>query len=201
MRNFPGLLAAAVLAGAVAPAAADSITRIEIRGLSPEQEANVRRRLSLETQLGRELGEQRLDYLLLESEREARQALEPYGYFSPEIRITPPEGASGPLLIEVQPGEPVRVRRSSIVVAGPGNEDVVLAAGDGTQAEEEGHVEEGEEERPFRRSRRRRSWRGGSHGSCPGGSHRSCPGGAGSHGWILPRGRPNPPLDRTPGMS
>lgn len=128
MRIFPGLVAALILAGAVVPAAADSITRIEIRGLSPEQEANVRRRLSLSAQLGRELGEQRLDYLLLESEREARSALEPYGYFSPEIRITPPAGASGALLIEVSPGEPVRVRKSDIVVAGPGGEDEVIAA-------------------------------------------------------------------------
>jgi hypothetical protein len=53
----------------------------------------VRRRLSLETQLGRELGEQRLDYLLLESEREARSALEPYGYLLAGIRITPPPAA------------------------------------------------------------------------------------------------------------
>jgi translocation and assembly module TamA len=128
MRILPVLFAALILAGAAAPAAADSITSIEIRGLSPEQEANVRRRLSLASQLGRELGEQRLDYLLLESEREARAALEPYGYFSPEIRITPPAGASGLLLIEITPGEPVRVRRSDIAVAGPGGDDPVLAA-------------------------------------------------------------------------
>src|SRR6187549_183681 len=127
MRILPVLLAA-TLAGATAPAAADTITRIDIRGLSPEQEANVRRRLSLETQLGRELGEQRLDYLLLESEREARGALEPYGYFSPEIRVTPPAGGKGALLIEVTPGEPVRVRNASVEVAGPGGEDPVLAA-------------------------------------------------------------------------
>ena len=127
MRIFRALVAAAILAAASAPAAADSITSIEIRGLSPEQEANVRRRLSLESQLGRELGEQRLDYLLLESEREVRRALEPYGYFSPAIRITPPAGGSGTLLIEITPDEPVRVRNSSIVVGGPANEDVVIS--------------------------------------------------------------------------
>src|SRR6188768_3580582 len=128
MRIFPGLLAAAILAGVAAPVAADSITSIDIRGLSPEQEANVRRRLSLEQQLGRELGEQRLDYLLLESERETRSALEPYGYFSPDIRITPPAEASGALLIEVSPGEPVRVRKASVALDGPGSSDPVLSA-------------------------------------------------------------------------
>jgi translocation and assembly module TamA len=126
MRIFPGLLAAAILAGVAAPAAADSITSIDIRGLTPEQEAIVRRRLSLEQQLGRELGEQRLDYLLLESEREARSALEPYGYFSPEIRITPPTGGSGALLIEIVPGEPVRVRGASVALEGAGADDPVL---------------------------------------------------------------------------
>jgi translocation and assembly module TamA len=128
MRILPGLLAAVVFACASATAAAESITSIEIRGLTPEQEENVRRRLSLQQQLGRELGEQRFDYLLLESERETRSALEPYGYFSPEVRVTPPPGGSGALLIEVVPGEPVRVRNESIAVAGPGNEDVVLSA-------------------------------------------------------------------------
>src|SRR4249919_2107325 len=116
MRIYPALLLAAVLAGASAPAAADTITRVDIRGLSPEQEANVRRRLSLDKLLGRELGEQRLDYLLLESERETRSALEPYGYFSPDIHITPPAGGEGVLLIEIVPGEPVRVRSASVAV-------------------------------------------------------------------------------------
>src|SRR4249919_3323142 len=119
---------AAALAGAALPAAADTITRIDIHGLSPEQEANVRRRLSLEKQLGRELGEQRLDYLLLESEREARSALEPYGYFSPEIHITPPAGGEGVLLIEIVPGEPVRVRSATVAVSVPGQQDPMLSA-------------------------------------------------------------------------
>jgi translocation and assembly module TamA len=126
MRILPVLLAA-ILAGAAVPARADSITRIDIRGLSPEQEANVRRRLSLSAQLNRELGEQRLDYLLLESENEARRALEPYGYFSPEIHITPPPTNSGPLLIDITLGEPVRVRNADIAIAGPGSEDPVLS--------------------------------------------------------------------------
>jgi len=74
------------------------------------------------------VGEQRFDYLLLQSEREARSALEPYGYFSPEIHVTPPPGGSGELLIEIVPGEPVRVRSENIAIAGPGGEDPVLAA-------------------------------------------------------------------------
>ncbi len=126
MRKFPGLLAAAVFLAAAGTASADSVTSIQIRGLPPEMAANVRLRLSLSKLLGRELGEQRLDYLLLESERETREALEPFGYFSPEIRITPPPEGKGGLLIEVAPGEPVRVRNAGIAVTGPGAEDPVL---------------------------------------------------------------------------
>jgi len=129
MRTLRALFATAIFACAAVPAAADSITSIEIRGLSPEQEANVRRRLSLSSQLGRDLGEQRLDYLLLQGEREARSALEPYGYFSPEIHLTPPaDGTSGPLLIDITLGEPVRVRHASIEVQGVAHEDPVLKA-------------------------------------------------------------------------
>jgi translocation and assembly module TamA len=126
MRKSFLFIAAATLLCAAGGAAADSISGIEVRGLQPEQEANVRRRLSLAQLSGRQLGEQRLDYLLLETEREVRQALEPYGYFSPQIRITPPAGGDGALLIEVSLDEPVRVRRSEIVVSGAGGEDPVL---------------------------------------------------------------------------
>ena len=127
MRKLTGTIAAAVLLGAAGTAAADSIRSIEIRGLPPEMEANVRLGLSLGKLLGRELGEQRLDYLLLESERETRRALEPFGYFSPEIHVTPPPGGSGALLIEVTPGEPVRVRNAAIAVTGVAADDPVLS--------------------------------------------------------------------------
>jgi translocation and assembly module TamA len=126
MRKLTGLFAAAVLVVAAATARAETVSSIAIRGLAPEQEANVRRRLSLSELIGRELGEQRFDYLLLEAELETRHALEPFGYFSPGIRITPPPGGEGELLIEVSPGEPVRVRTASVVVSGEGAGDPVL---------------------------------------------------------------------------
>lgn len=126
MRNLSRTIAASILIGAAGTAAADTIRAIEIRGLQPGMEANVRLGLSLAKLLGRELGEQRLDYLLLESERETRRALEPFGYFSPDVRITPPPGGTGTLLIEVTPGEPVRVRNSAVSVAGAAAEDPIL---------------------------------------------------------------------------
>ena len=126
MRIFSGILAATVLVVSPGPVAAATITRIDIRGLDPGMTANVRLRLSLAKLLGRELGEQRLDYLLLESERETREALEPFGYFSPGIQITPPSGGNGALLIEVVPGEPVRVGKADIAVTGAGAGDPVL---------------------------------------------------------------------------
>ncbi len=126
MHNDLRIIAAAILLGVAGTAAADVVSRIEIRGLRPDMEANVRRTLSLSKVLGRELGEQRLEYLLLESERETRKALEPFGYFSPEIYVAAPTGGGGVLLIAVKPGEPVRVRKSAIIVAGAAAEDPIL---------------------------------------------------------------------------
>src|SRR4249919_575840 len=123
MRKFLSGIAALWFVFASATAAADSIRSIQIRGLSQDLEANVRRRLSLGKLLGRELGAERLDYLLLESEREVREALEPFGYFSPDVHVTPPPGGDGILLIVVAPGEPTRVRKSAVAVTGAGMGD------------------------------------------------------------------------------
>jgi translocation and assembly module TamA len=123
-----GALAGLCLSMSSQAVLAESIRRIEIRGLPEELEANVRRRLSLSKLLGRELGEQRLDYLLLESEREVREALEPYGYFSPSIEIAPPTDENGVLQVTVSAGTPVRVRSSSVEVLGAGADDAPLQA-------------------------------------------------------------------------
>jgi translocation and assembly module TamA len=125
MLRRAGVGVAALLAFAQC-ASATTITRIEIRGLAPEMEANARRNLSVARLLGKDLADARLDYLLGESEREVRRALEPYGYFSPEITLTAPDGSSGTLLIAVEPGEPVRVRTAEVAVHGAGATDPVL---------------------------------------------------------------------------
>src|SRR3989339_334129 len=74
--------------GGALPASAITVTRVEVSGLPNELMAqNVRVSLSLNDELGKDLSARRLNYLLREAEAETREALEPFGYYSPTIVI------------------------------------------------------------------------------------------------------------------
>jgi translocation and assembly module TamA len=78
------------LAGCMAafPASAITVTKVDIDGLpDPEMTENVRVSLSLGDAVGDDLSGRRLRYLLREAEAETREALEPFGYYSPTITI------------------------------------------------------------------------------------------------------------------
>ena len=83
------LLALACCAAALpASAITVTVTRVEIRGLEDEaMRDNVRSALSLQDEVGRDLGARRLNYLLRIADEEAREALQPFGYYSPVITI------------------------------------------------------------------------------------------------------------------
>ncbi|MEO6102399.1 MAG: POTRA domain-containing protein, partial [Pseudoxanthomonas sp.] len=88
---IPVAALAALLLGTFigAPAWADTLKTVEIRGLSdPLMVDNVRSALSLTDSVGRDLSPSRLDYLMQVAQDEARHALEPFGYFSPEVKVT-----------------------------------------------------------------------------------------------------------------
>jgi translocation and assembly module TamA len=122
MRPWIGLL----LLLFAACADAETITAVEVRGLDEAMTANVRRQLAIVDSVGRELSPRRLDYLLEEAEGETRRALEPFGYFSPEIRVERAEGDAGPVVVTVILGEPVKVRNANIAILGPGADDPAL---------------------------------------------------------------------------
>ena len=78
-------LAACLVAG---PACAAKVARIDIQGVAdPAVAQNVRTALSLNDELDKDLSARRLNYLLRQAERETREALEPFGYYSPTITI------------------------------------------------------------------------------------------------------------------
>lgn len=197
MPPFPRLaLAAALTLGAAGVAQAATVTSVEIRGLDEPMTINVRTSLSLVDAIGKDLSGRRLGYLLREAENETREALEPFGYYSPTIQVedtrsggsargpgaTPATGADAPtnaeaaanaepspadsavatpseaiaraerananrpatpdpndpnapaprsnakvvVVITVDKGEPVRVRRSDVAILGAGSEDRYL---------------------------------------------------------------------------
>ncbi|GAB2506603.1 autotransporter assembly complex protein TamA [Lysobacter humi (ex Lee et al. 2017)] len=124
MHAFPPRAALPLLALLAAlPAQAVQIERVDIRGLDPAMTENVLNSLTLSDSIGDDVSERRLRYLLEEAEGEAREALEPFGYYDPAIRVTR-TGAG--IVIDITPGEPVRVRSRQVRIDGEAGKEEVL---------------------------------------------------------------------------
>ncbi|WP_449447026.1 autotransporter assembly complex protein TamA [Thermomonas brevis] len=166
---------AIALSALALPAFGAKVTKVEIRGLPDEaMETNVRSALSLNDELGKDLRARRLGYLVRVAEDEARQALEPFGYYAPTITVTRSDRATATaaagsdtgndagarddgddasddtrgdagddsadarrgqardrsltVTIDIQPGEPVRVRGFALGVDGPATADAGVGA-------------------------------------------------------------------------
>ena len=82
------LLIAIACCATAMPATAATVTRVDVSGIDNALMAeNVRVSLSLSDAIGKDLSARRLNYLLREAEAETREALEPFGYYSPTIVI------------------------------------------------------------------------------------------------------------------
>jgi translocation and assembly module TamA len=106
MRPAPRLLAAIALCLAAAfPAQAATVTRVDILGLDEAMTLNVRTSLSLVDAIGKDVSGRRLAYLVREAEAETREALEPFGYYSPTITVerTRSEDTPAPVTVTVLP--------------------------------------------------------------------------------------------------
>lgn len=125
--TLPRLVILCACLAAPFAARAEKIARIDIEGLDEAMTENVRVNLALEDALERTITRRRLDYLLEVAQEETREALEPFGYYSPTIDV----GSSGAtealvVTIRVQPGEPVRVRNENVRITNEGGEDRYL---------------------------------------------------------------------------
>lgn len=72
------------------PAFAITVTKVEVKVSGSDNDAladNVRTALALNEEVGKDISARRLNYLLREAEAETREALEPFGYYSPTITI------------------------------------------------------------------------------------------------------------------
>jgi translocation and assembly module TamA len=139
MRSSPFFLVAVfalLLACAGTARAAATIEALEIRGLDRDDEdealliENIGVRLSLQDQIGRRVGESRLEYLIGQVPAETRQALEPFGYYDPQVTVEAPRAGGEDdritVVVTVVKGEPVRVRDSSLEIQGEGGQDRYL---------------------------------------------------------------------------
>jgi translocation and assembly module TamA len=125
--RLPAPVVLALLLLSTTQALAQTIGSVEVRGLDEVATANVRRNLSLVDAIGKPLAARRLDYLLEQAEPETRHALEPFGYFSPTIRIDETPGAATlSIVVTVEPGAPVKVRQANVAVSGEANGDPIV---------------------------------------------------------------------------
>jgi translocation and assembly module TamA len=126
MRPVPRLLAIAALClSAAGPAQAAVVQRVDIVGLDEAMTRNVRTSLSLVDAIGKDVSGRRMAYLVREAEAETREALEPFGYYSPRIEVQRDRDA-GTVTITVAAGTPVRVRDSHVAIDGEGGHDRYL---------------------------------------------------------------------------
>ena len=108
-------------------ARAVTVGPVEILGLDEEMTENVRVSLSLVDAAGKDVSNRRLGYLVRAAEDEAREALEPFGFYSPQIEVERRrENGTVSVVVRITPGEPVRVRNSDIAIIGEGGQDRYL---------------------------------------------------------------------------
>ncbi len=128
MPPFPRpLLIAGLALAAIGSAHAAKITRVDVRGLDETMTENVRVSLSLVDALGKDVRARRVGYLVRTAEKETREALQPFGYYSPRITVERTNADDGvSVVITVDPGDPVRVRNADVAILGEGGHDRYL---------------------------------------------------------------------------
>ncbi|QOW21949.1 autotransporter assembly complex protein TamA [Novilysobacter avium] len=122
----PAALACLLVCGTAHAARVDKVT---VLGLDEAMTENVRSAVTLVAASGKEISARRLAYLFRAAEDETREALEPFGYYSPTITVDydGDNGSPGAVTITVVPGDPVRVRREHVVIEGEGSRDRYLS--------------------------------------------------------------------------
>ncbi|HVR29796.1 MAG TPA: autotransporter assembly complex family protein [Thermoanaerobaculia bacterium] len=102
--------------------------RVEIEGLRKELEENVRAFLTVDDLDQEDLSGGRILALHRRGEGQIRTALEPFGYYRPEIDSElETESERWVARYRIDPGPPLRVRSRSIELAGEGEEDSAVA--------------------------------------------------------------------------
>ena len=108
------------------PALAITVTRIEVKVAGSDDQVlvdNVRSALALNEETGKDISARRLNYLLREAEAETREALEPFGYYSPTITIRRSDRSAAeiPDARDVDPDDGAHAANSDSPAAGNGN--------------------------------------------------------------------------------
>jgi translocation and assembly module TamA len=125
MRPAPhpfAIIAVAMSLLAAGAARAAVVQRVDVVGLDEAMTQNVRLSLSLVDAIGKDVSGRRMAYLVREAEGETREALAPFGYYSPTVDVQR-DRDGGVVTITVDPGTPVRVRGFRVAIDGEAGAD------------------------------------------------------------------------------
>jgi translocation and assembly module TamA len=125
------LAAALLLLGSVSPLQAADPVELEVNGIEGAARKNVREALALPPGLVRDGKVDRLwlDRFAGQAAQKARLALEPYGYYHALVGVAiREEGTKFRLLVQVTPGEPVRVAWVEVELKGAGAREEQLTS-------------------------------------------------------------------------
>ena len=108
------------------PAAAAEPLRVKVSGIEGEILQNVEAALALPAGLIRngQVDRRWLNHFVRQVPGKVRKAMEPYGYYSPQISAESAENGNGDVLnVRIVPGQPVLVESLDLVLEGPGSQD------------------------------------------------------------------------------
>jgi translocation and assembly module TamA len=98
--------------------------RVEVEGVKRDLERNIRSVLSLEQEDEDELNEERIRRLHAKAAEEIGEALQPFGYYRPQIRSQlRQEGERWIARYEVDAGPPIKVASVAVRITGAGGDD------------------------------------------------------------------------------
>jgi translocation and assembly module TamA len=122
--SFPRILSlAAVLASLATPLHADKV-KVQVDGVRRELKQNILSALSLQRENDGKLSEERIRKLYAEAPEEIGVALQPYGYYKPQVRPTlSQKGKEWVAHFDVDSGPPIKVATVDLAVTGAGADD------------------------------------------------------------------------------
>ena len=146
------ILAAVLCLLFAAPLLAERVT-VVVEGVEGDMQTSVRARIDLTQYEDREVSPVEVRRLFERADDQAREALEPFGYYGAEVTATleRPEPSQYKATVRVKPGEPVIVRKERVVVAGEAAElELVKAALERFQPKQGERLDHGTYERSKR---------------------------------------------------
>jgi translocation and assembly module TamA len=106
--------------------------QVRVEGLTRRELDNVQAALAVPSGLVRDgvVDQLWLRRFLRQVPQNVREALEPFGYYRPDVNVTQegPDEGTYRVRVEVAPGKPVRVRTVDVRLDGPGSHEVTLTA-------------------------------------------------------------------------